>query len=110
MDPSVCFFSQSVEICYSVEECEEIQPHTFWGFPGGSGVESTCQAGDAGAAGSNHGSGRFPGEGNGNLLQYFCLRNLMTDGPGGLQSMGSQRVRPMTERLNHHHHSDTVSQ
>ena len=40
MDPSVCFFSQSVEICYSVEECEEIQPHTFWGFPGGSGVES----------------------------------------------------------------------
>ena len=40
MDPSVCFFSQSVEICYSVEECEEIQPHTFWGFPGGLGVES----------------------------------------------------------------------
>ena len=41
------------------------------------GRESTCQAVDAGAAGSNHGSERFPGEGNGNLLQYFCLRNLM---------------------------------
>ena len=42
--------------------------------------ESTCQARDAGAAGSNHGSGRSPGEGNGNLLQYFCLRNLMDRG------------------------------
>ena len=26
------------------------------------------------------GSGRFPGEGNGNLLQYSCLENLMDRG------------------------------
>ena len=40
------------------------------------------------------GSGRSPGEENGNPLQYSCLENPM-DGeePGRLQSMGSQRVR-----------------
>ena len=27
------------------------------------------------------GSGRFPGEGNGNPLQYFCLGNPMDRGP-----------------------------
>ena len=40
------------------------------GFPGGSdGKES---AGDPGLI---PGSGRSPGEGNGNPLQYFCLEN-----------------------------------
>ena len=39
-----------------------------------SSKESTCQAGDMG---SIPGSGRFPGEGNGNPLQYSCLRNPM---------------------------------
>ena len=32
-------------------------------------------AGDAGDMGSIPGSGRFPGEGNGNPLQYSCLEN-----------------------------------
>ena len=35
-------------------------------------------------------SGRFPGEGNGNPLQYSCLENPIDR--GGLQSMGLQRV------------------
>ena len=40
-------------------------------------------AGDAaGATGSIPGPGRFPGEGNGNLLQYSCLEN-PTDSPWG---------------------------
>ena len=30
---------------------------------------------NAGDVGSMPGSGRSPGEGNGNLLQYSCLRN-----------------------------------
>ena len=34
--------------------------------------ESACQAGDVGL---NPGSGRSPGEGNGNSLQYSCLGN-----------------------------------
>ena len=33
------------------------------------------------------------GEGNGNPLQYSCLGNPWTEEQGGLQSMGSQRVR-----------------
>ena len=33
------------------------------------------------------------GEGNGNPLQDSCLENPMDREPGGLQSMGSQRVR-----------------
>ena len=37
--------------------------------------------------------GRSSGEGNGNPLQDSCLENSMTEEPGGLQSMGSQRVR-----------------
>ena len=36
--------------------------------------------------------GKIPGEGNGNLLQYPSLENLWTEEPGGLPSMGSQRV------------------
>ena len=46
-------------------------------FPGGSEVKaSACNAGDLG---SIPGSGRSPGEGNGNPLQYSCLEN-PTDG------------------------------
>ena len=34
----------------------------------------------------------FHGEGNGTLLQYFCLENPMDGGAARLQSMGSLRV------------------
>ena len=34
----------------------------------------------------------FPGEGNGYPLQHPCLENSMGGEPGGLQTMGSQRV------------------
>ena len=45
------------------------------GFPGGSeGKASACNSGDLGLI---PGSGRSPGEGNGNLLQYSCLENPM---------------------------------
>ena len=47
------------------------------GFPGGSDSKaSTCNAGDQGSIPV---SGRSPGEGNGNPLQYSCLEN-STDG------------------------------
>ena len=48
---------------------------------------------NAGDMGSIPGSGRSPGEGNGNPLQYSCLENPMDRKACGLQSMGSQRVR-----------------
>ena len=48
------------------------------GFPGGSdGKESACNAGDPGSV---PGLGRYPGEGNGNILQYSCLENPMGRG------------------------------
>ena len=48
------------------------------GFPGGSdGKASACNAGDPG---SIPGSGRSPGEGNDNPLQYSCLENSMVGG------------------------------
>ena len=51
------------------------------GFPGGSVVKNLpTNAGDAGDAGSIPGSGRSPGEGNGNLLWYSCLENPMDGG------------------------------
>ena len=51
------------------------------GFPGGS-VEKNppANAGDIGDVGSILGSGRSPGGGNGNPLQYSCLENLMGRG------------------------------
>ena len=39
-----------------------------------------ANGGDARDAGSIPGSGRCPGEGNGNPLQYFCLENPMDRG------------------------------
>ena len=48
-------------------------------------------AGDRRGVGSLPGSGRFPGEGNGNPVQYSSLENSM--GRGGIQSTGSQSVR-----------------
>ena len=58
------------------------------------GQEAACNAGDTGDAGSVPGLGRSPGEGNGNPLQYSCLKN-PTDRGAWLasQSIGWQRVR-----------------
>ena len=47
-------------------------------FPGGSEVKAS--AWNAGDPGSIPGSGRSPGEGNGNPLQYSCLENPMEGG------------------------------
>ena len=51
--------------------------------------ESACNAGDPG---SIPGSGRSPGEGNGNLLQYSCLENPMDRGAWQATVHGVARV------------------
>ena len=89
------------------------------GFPRSSaGKESACKAGDLGLI---PGSGRFPGEGNGNLLQYSCLATEdemagwhhwldgresgwtpgVGDGQGGLAccNLWGRKESDMTERL-----------
>ena len=51
---------------------------TSMGFPDGfHGKASACNVGDPG---SFPGSGRSPGEGNGNPLQHSCLENPMDRG------------------------------
>ena len=50
----------------------------FMGFPGGSDSKvSVCNVEDPGLIPR---SGRYPGEGNGNPLQYPCLENSMDRG------------------------------
>ena len=62
----------------------------LYGLPGGSdGKESAYNTGDLG---STPGLGRFPGEENGNPLQYSCLENAMDRGNKRATVMGLQRV------------------
>ena len=56
------------------------------GFPDGSGSkECACNAGDLSLI---PGSGRSPGEGNGNPLQYSCLENSMDRGAWQATALG----------------------
>ena len=49
------------------------------------------------------GSGRSPGEGNGNIFWYSFLGNLMNLGAYELQSMGSQKESDMTATKKQQH-------
>ena len=61
------------------------------GFPGGSeGKGSACDAGDLSLI---PGSGRSPGEGNGNPSQYFGLENSIH----GQRSLGGYSPRGLKE-------------
>ena len=52
-----------------------IEGHLKPGFPGGSDDKESAH--DAGDLGLIPGSGRSPGEGHSNPLQYSCLENSM---------------------------------
>ena len=58
-----------------------------------SSKESLCSVGDTGDSGSNPGSGRSPGGGNGNPLQYSCLGIPWTERSLAGYSRWLQRVR-----------------
>ena len=67
-----------------------LQSYSKLGFHSSSdGKASTCNAGEPGLI---PGLGSSPGEGNSNPIQYSCLENSKDREPGGLQSMGLQRV------------------
>ena len=76
-----------MKLCCSFLSCSCM----MWDFPGGpDGKASVYNVRDLG---SIPGLGRFPGEGNGNPLQYSCLENPMDRGAWcRLLSLGSQRV------------------
>ena len=64
-------------------------------FPAGSdGEESTCNAGDLG---SIPGLERYPGEGNGNPLQYSCLENLMDMSESDMTEQLSKVIITLTQ-------------
>ena len=48
---------------------------------------------DSGAAGSISGSGRTPGEGNGNPPQYSCLKNPMGRGAWWARVIGITKIQ-----------------
>ena len=59
-----------------------------------SGKESACDTGDLG---SISGSGRSPGKGNGNPLQYSCLEKSMDRGAWRAPSLWGHKELDMTE-------------
>ena len=65
---------------------------TLWSsFSGGSVVKNPpANAGDKGDSGSIPGSGKSPGGGHGNPLQYSCLENPMDRGALWTTVEGSQ--------------------
>ena len=72
-------------------------PSTFSG--GSDGKASACSAGDLG---SIPGSGRSPGEGNGNPRQYSCLENPMDAGAWWGYSPWGRKESDTTEQLYFH--------
>ena len=64
----------------------------YVGFPSGSVVKNPPT--NTGDIGSIPGSGRSPGEGNGNPLQYSCLKNPMDRGVW--QASGGYKKSDMT--------------
>ena len=64
------------------------------GFPYGSVIKNPPA--NAGDAGSIPGSGRCPGEGNGNPLQYSCLGNPMDRGAWEATVHGVAKESDMT--------------
>ena len=72
----------------------DLHKHFPWGFPGSS--DSKESAYNAAEPGSIPGSGRSPGEGNVNPLQYSCLENPLERGAWWADC---ESVR--TERLTH---------
>ena len=71
--------------------------------------KSTCNAGDTGDMDSVPGSGKFPGGGHSNRSSMLAWRIPWTEEPGGLQSMGSNRVRNDWSNWSHTHtQSDSV--
>ena len=69
------------------------------------GKESTCNAeGDTGDMGWIPGSGRSPGGGHGNPLQYSCLQNALDRGAWWATVHGVTKSQTRPKRLSTHTH------
>ena len=83
-------------------------PSSLLDFLGGSaGKNPPANAGDLGLI---PGSGRSPGEGNGNPLQYSCLENPMDrEATSRLQSMRVAKESDTTENTHTHTHTPLLA-
>ena len=68
----------------------------YRGFPGGLVKNPLTNAGDVRDVGLISGSGKSPGEGNGNTLQYSCLGNPMDEGAWWTKVYGVTKESDMT--------------
>ena len=86
---NVIYFS-NFNICSNITNYFSYSNRIITHFPCSSVIkESAYSAGDPDSIPELEG---YPGERNGNPLQYSCLENSMDGGAGGVQSMGLQRV------------------
>ena len=77
----------------------------YVGFPGGaSGKTLPANTEDVRDLGSVPGSGRSPGGGHGNPLQYSCLENPMDRGAWRAVVRGVAKSRSRLKRLSTHAH------
>ena len=91
------FQSQRRARSKNVQTTAQLHSFHMLDFPGGSdGKVSVYNSGDLGLI---PGSGRFPGEGNGNPLQYSCLESPMD---GGAWCPWGRKESDMTEQLHFH--------
>ena len=81
----VCSKARGLNECHAALWSESHLRHS-----GSDGKESACNAGEPGLI---SGSGRSPGEGNGNPSSILAWRIPWTEEPGRLQSTGLPRVR-----------------
>ena len=107
-DPISWVDPSHTDMCYGHETCFDqwnIRRHdTNRGFPGGSVVKkkkknAPVSARDTGDVGSIPESGRSPGEGNGNPLQYSCLENPMDRGAWQAAVHGVEKSQSMHAQL-----------
>ena len=79
---------------------------SIWASQWLSGRESTCNTQATGDLGSVPGSGRPPGGGHGNPLQYSCLENPMGGGASWAMVHGVAKSQTRLKRLSTHAQRD----
>ena len=89
-----CYSSDLSNVKIREYVCVCVCIHTYMGFPGGSVVKNLpAKARDVGLI---PGLGRSRGEGNGNPLQYSCLRNPVDRGAWQTTVHGVTKVSDKT--------------